>query len=1081
MQRLIAISLLASVGVLAPFVSIADTTAPSISGITIATLKDAGAAIVWDTNEVSSSLVEYGLNATLGSESYVDATYDTYHAIAVSNITPNTTIYYRVVSSDAAGNIQYSGINKFTTTGSYASGDITNPTVPLNVSTSILSTTSLVLKWDPSFDANGIAGYLVEQCVGSGCSSFANIAAPVDRFVTLANLEPNTTYRYRVRAMDVAGNLSPISAEHTTATPSTVTPDTTPPEISGISVSNITVNTATVAWLTNEEADSQVAYGTSPSLGTQTTADLLRTTSRIVTLRNLAANTTYYYVVRSRDAAGNLRVSSLALFTTLPAPVTADTTPPTAPVNLSGVAISSSQINLSWSASTDTVGVTGYRVESCTGASCTNFAQVGSPTVTTLSVTGLSSNTIYRFRIRALDAAGNLSAYSTELSVTTPTATSGNTIDTAPPTAPANVSAVAVSSSQVNLSWSPSVDSVGVTGYRVESCTGVSCVQFVHIASPTGTTYSITNLAANTIYRFRIRALDAAGNLSAYSTEMNVTTPANPTTGTGTVVDTTAPQITVVQPVPNNTVSGNVVIIASAADNIGIAGVQLYVDGLLLGSELTTLPYLINWNTPLVQNGLHTLTARARDTVGNTTMSAPIVVTVSNGGVALGNTANTTSTTGTTQTGTITALQPGAVGESVVTVKYALQTLGYLTPATTPTNVYDAAMVDAIKRFQTAKGILPVDGVLNTTTLQALLNALSIARLEQLSATASTNTETEPEIIYIETDSGELFTEPFKRGDTHPQITLLQQLLVRDGVYSEALISGYYGPRTEDAVKRFQVKYGIARAGDAGYGTVGPATRAKLNELSTVLSVKPRVTGYGTMRTTTTTRTTTTGSGNINIFTIDQMLGSKHAQTSLLQQVLRNDGVYAGGLMTGYYGSQTLAAVQKFQVKYGITKAGQAGYGRVGPATRAKLNAIAAPMNLAPMGVSGQFAIGQTVVVKNRVNVRSLPKITSATLGVQSVGATGVIVDGSRVSDGYVWWHVRYANGRTGWSIEQSLAKSSGVSAAKPVTQATTNNTTGVKTAATKSTSGTASVLVSETTTTVTTGETTVVESGGGM
>ena len=70
-------------------------------------------------------------------------------------------------------------------------------------------------------------------------------------------------------------------------------------------------------------------------------------------------------------------------------------------------------------------------------------------------------------------------------------------------------------------------------------------------------------------------------------------------------------------------------------------------------------------------------------------------------------------------------------------------------------------------------------------------------------------------------------------------------------------------------------------------------------------------------------------------------LGLKHADVSNLQKALKTDSsVYPEGLVTGYFGSMTLKAVQKFQGKYGIASPGVPGYGNVGPATRAKLNAL---------------------------------------------------------------------------------------------------------------------------------------------
>jgi len=100
-----------------------------------------------------------------------------------------------------------------------------------------------------------------------------------------------------------------------------------------------------------------------------------------------------------------------------------DTQAPTAPSNLSASPVSSTQINLTWSASTDNVGVTGYRLERCTGASCTNFAQIATPTTTSYGNTGLTANTSYRYRVRATDAAGNLSPYSGIANAATPGAT----------------------------------------------------------------------------------------------------------------------------------------------------------------------------------------------------------------------------------------------------------------------------------------------------------------------------------------------------------------------------------------------------------------------------------------------------------------------------------------------------------------------------------------------------------------------------------------------------------------------------------------------------------------------------------
>ena len=97
----------------------------------------------------------------------------------------------------------------------------------------------------------------------------------------------------------------------------------------------------------------------------------------------------------------------------------ADTTPPTAPANLTATAAGSSQINLSWSASTDNVGVTGYQIERCQGAGCSSFSQITTTTTTTYNNTSLLAGTSYSYRVRATDAANNLSGYSNTASATT--------------------------------------------------------------------------------------------------------------------------------------------------------------------------------------------------------------------------------------------------------------------------------------------------------------------------------------------------------------------------------------------------------------------------------------------------------------------------------------------------------------------------------------------------------------------------------------------------------------------------------------------------------------------------------------
>src|SRR6185312_14382510 len=107
----------------------------------------------------------------------------------------------------------------------------------------------------------------------------------------------------------------------------------------------------------------------------------------------------------------NVALSAAQVQSDMNTPVAADTQPPSAPGTLSGSAVSGTQINLSWGAATDNVGVTGYQVERCQGVGCGSFAQVGSPAGTSFNDTGLTAGTSYSYRVRAVDAAGNQGPY----------------------------------------------------------------------------------------------------------------------------------------------------------------------------------------------------------------------------------------------------------------------------------------------------------------------------------------------------------------------------------------------------------------------------------------------------------------------------------------------------------------------------------------------------------------------------------------------------------------------------------------------------------------------------------------------
>ena len=200
-----------------------------------------------------------------------------------------------------------------------------------------------------------------------------------------------------------------------------------------------------------------------------------------------------------------------------------DTQPPSQPGTLTATAVSGGEVDLAWGASSDNVGVSGYQLERCQGSGCSNFVQIATPTGTSYKDASVSPSTSYSYRVRASDAAGNLSSYSNIVGASTPTP------DTQPPSQPGTLTATAVSGGEVDLAWGASSDNVGVSGYQLERCQGSGCSNFVQIATPTGTSYKDASVSPSTSYSYRVRASDAAGNLSSYSNIVGASTPAAPT------------------------------------------------------------------------------------------------------------------------------------------------------------------------------------------------------------------------------------------------------------------------------------------------------------------------------------------------------------------------------------------------------------------------------------------------------------------------------------------------------------------------------------------------------------------------
>lgn len=424
-----------------------------------------------------------------------------------TGLSPGVSYSYRARAIDAAGNL-----SGYSNTATAVTLDTTAPTPPGNLTAAAISETQINLSWGASTDNVGVAEYRLERCQGAACTNFSEIARPTTTTFSDTGRAASTAYRYRVRAVDAAINFSGFSNIATATTPDTTVP--TPP-------SNLTANAAgetqiNLSWNASADNVGVAGYRVERCQGVSCAnfTEIAQPTAAAFNDPGRSIGTPYSYRIRAVDAAGNL-----SAYSNIASATTRDLTAPTPPASLTAAAVGESQINLSWNASTDNLSVAGYRVERCQGANCNNFVEIAQPIATAFSDTGRSAAISYTYRVRAVDAADNFSGYSNVTTATTP--------DTTSPTPPSNLTANPVSETQINLSWGASTDNVGVAGYRVERCQGVTCTNFIEIAQPAGTTFNDTGRAASTAYRYRVRAVDAAINFSGYSTIVTATTPDN--------------------------------------------------------------------------------------------------------------------------------------------------------------------------------------------------------------------------------------------------------------------------------------------------------------------------------------------------------------------------------------------------------------------------------------------------------------------------------------------------------------------------------------------------------------------------
>ena len=187
------------------------------------------------------------------------------------------------------------------------------------------------------------------------------------------------------------------------------------------------------------------------------------------------------------------------------------------------------------------------------------------------------------------------------------------------------------------------IDARKAGGYAADAAIPYSAGVLYHFrlaVDPAAHTYSVwvtppggaeTALAANYAFRSEQASVSSLNNWNLF-TDAGTHQVCNFALSGATAPppDAVPPTVSLTAPASAATVSGLATVAATAADNVGVIGVQFMLDGGALGAEVLTPPYTTAWNTASAANASHNLTAVARDAAGNKTTSAAVLVTVNN-------------------------------------------------------------------------------------------------------------------------------------------------------------------------------------------------------------------------------------------------------------------------------------------------------------------------------------------------------------------------------------------------------------------------------------------------------------------
>ncbi|MCL5016204.1 MAG: fibronectin type III domain-containing protein [Patescibacteria group bacterium] len=778
----------------------ADTTPPVISEVSAMSLGLNEVTIAWTTDEPAISRLRYGETNALGSEVPLDPSALLVHAAVIPNLSAGTTYHYCIDATDAEGNTGESCGHTFTTEPAEIPID-TAPPVVTEVTLTDMTTTGITIGWTTDEVGNGYIEYGTTENYGEVTP--LTTALSMEHEVTLSGLSPDTEYHYRIVSSDEAGNAietpdntftteplptveppveetpppaeptsTPITEPVATTTPTTeptatTTPTTTPTATTtpiallfhSIEADKIASTSVTIHWETNLPADSLVQYGFTPELGFESTHATALTSIHEMPISGLAPDTRYYFrVVSKPSSATTATVSELHEFTTLVVPIIID---PAADItSLTTSSLTSTGFTVQWTTNESTLGTIEYGTTTAYGES---HALEASSASHTKNISGLTPDTTYHFRVKAVDAGGN-ETYSIDRKIRTPAVASsgggsGTTtpVATEPPTAtstPTNAPEPEATTTPI-VAKPEAVPTPAPVPAPVSSGGGGGGGTYVQ---PPGTPLLVTAAPADSEIMFQWQNPGTAGLSGVKLVRKAGGYPASPSDGS-VVYSGNAETFT-----DTELQNGTTYHYALYAHNI-------------YGQHSESVPISLAPVAGVEEVKIEKVPVLIPDTV-------------------VEHFSETHSF--------------GDRGEEIIHLQQILNIEGVHESGLT-TGYFGPLTKASLLEFQD-KHDLPQTAVTDAATREKL-NTISAGHVDM---------ELPGTIAILEKD--------LSRGAQGEIVKHLQEFLVYEGSYPEALTTGYFGPLTQAAVARFQTKYGVTPT----VGYVGPKTR---HTMQTVLGL----------------------------------------------------------------------------------------------------------------------------------------------------------------------------------------------------------------------------------------------------